>query len=297
MQNRSSTRKTGLRREFTPFELPDSFPIRFLNRHSPPIDAIDSLHQHDCLELGYCHEGAGVYVIEDKLLPFSAGDATVINDLEMHRSRSAAGAISTWSYILVDPMRMLSTALDERDVLRIGHLGGPAFNNVFDPDRHGGIVGCIRDLVVELESPGPKHGAVVKGLILALMGRLHRLVKEQSPIETQARDAAERVAPALDFLVKRYAESIAVPELARMCYTSESNFRRLFKQATGRGPQEYQICLRVQMAAALLESTRSPIREISERVGFATLSSFNRHFRRIMKTAPRAHRKAPSPQV
>jgi AraC-like DNA-binding protein len=138
---------------------------------------------------------------------------------------------------------------------------------------------------------------VVKGHVLALMGMLHRLAG-QDPAEVRPlrREAAERVAPALDYLTRHYGEPVLVPRLAEMCFASESSFRRLFRQATGRNPQEYLTYLRVQMATALLESTSATILEVSQRVGYATPSSFNRHFRRMIGCSPRQwRRRSPAP--
>ena len=101
-----------------PVALPDDFPVHMLGRHSPSTEPIEGLHQHDCLELGFCHEGAGVFIVENKVLPFGAGDVSVINDLEMHRARSAAEALSSWSFVLLDPARLLSATVDEREALR-----------------------------------------------------------------------------------------------------------------------------------------------------------------------------------
>lgn len=296
MQNRSTL---PAKRKFDPVELPDEFPVRLAGPHSPSTGPVDSLHLHDCLELGYCLEGAGVFMVEDKLLPFAAGDATVINDRETHRARSAAGGggaaggVSSWNWVLLDPARLFSAALRERDALRTGDLCGPGFRNVFRPGAHPEVVTAIRRIVEELTEEKSGYRAVVKGLVLSLLGLLHRLAGEAESGPSQAaRDATERIAPALDHLSLAYSEPVAVPKLAELCYMSASSFRRVFRQATGRSPQEYLTYLRVQMASALLESTGLTVLEISGRVGYPTLSSFNRHFRRIMRASPREWRKS-----
>jgi AraC-like DNA-binding protein len=281
-----------VRRHFAPVQLPDGFPVKALGVHSPSPEPIDWLHQHDCLELGYCHQGAGIFIVEDKVLPFGPGDVSVINDREMHRARSSAAAVSSWSFVLLDPARLLAAAVEERDAVRISDLGGPGFRNILKRGRHPEAAGLVRGIVEEIRAERPAHRAVVKGLVLALMGILHRIAGEiAGEGEPRPADAAERVAPALNHLTRKYGQAVTVPELARMCFTSESNFRRLFKSAVGRSPREYLNYLRVQMATALLESTALPVLEISGRVGYATLSSFNRQFRKIAGCSPREWRR------
>jgi AraC-like DNA-binding protein len=283
-----------VRRQYAPVALPEEFPVKVSGLHSPSAEPIDWLHQHDCLELGYCHEGAGVFIVENKVLPFGPGHVSVINDREMHRARSAAKAVSSWSFILLDPAGLLSTALEERDVLRIGGLGGSAFPNILGPREHPGVVAAIKAITDELRAAAPGHRPVVKGHVLALMGMLHRLAGESPPEEPRGREAAARIAPALDYVARYYGEPVTVPRLAEMCFASESNFRRLFKEATGRSPREYLTYLRIQMSTALLESTSAAVLEISQRVGYSTLSSFNRHFKRIIGCSPREWRRRSS---
>lgn len=56
-------------------------------------------------------------------------------------------------------------------------------------------------------------------------------------------------------------------------------------------PFEYLYHVRIKAAINLLQSTRLPVSEIAERVGYQSLSSFNRHFLRIVGTSPLAYRK------
>ena len=72
---------------------------------------------------------------------------------------------------------------------------------------------------------------------------------------------------------------------------SPATFRRRFHQATGLSPLDYLIRVRMQMATSLLAEGAMPISEIALRVGYGTLSSFNRHFRRTMRMSPRQWRR------
>ena len=143
-----------VRREFAPVQLPDEFPVRALGLHSPSTEPIDWLHQHDCLELGYCHAGAGVFIVENKVLPFGPGDVSVINDREMHRARSSAAAVSSWSFVLLDPARLLAAAIEERDAVRISDLGGPGFRNILRRGEHRMEIGGRTIGVKSVDRPG-----------------------------------------------------------------------------------------------------------------------------------------------
>jgi transcriptional regulator GlxA family with amidase domain len=213
----------------------------------------------------------------------------------MHRAQSAPGTGSSWSFVLLDPARLLPGLVEDREALSAAALSGERFPNILRAAAHPELVAAVRSLVAELEARRDGHRPVVRGLVLTIMGLLQRLAPAAPDARGAARrDAAEKIAPALDHLSRRYAEPLAMEELAAMCCTSGSNLRRLFRQVTGRAPREYLTYLRVQMAAALLESTRLRVLDIAARVGYPTLSGFNRHFRRVAGRSPRQWRRSPA---
>ncbi len=291
MQNRASLPAA---RRYEPIHLPDAFPVH-VGRHSPGTAPLTVLHQHDCLELGLCHAGAGVFVVEQKVLPFGAGDVSVINDREVHLARSAAETGSEWTFVSLDPARLWPGGLPDRAVLRTGALGGPSFSNILSAREHPEVVELVRHLVAALETHGAAGAAVVRGLALAILGRLHRIAAAAGcdllGQATGDREATARVAPALEHLARAYAEPVRVPDLAARCHLSEAQFRRVFAQATGQAPQAYLARLRVSMAATLLESTDAPVTRIALAVGYPSLSSFHRQFGKLMGMPPRAWRR------
>ena len=58
-------------------------------------------------------------------------------------------------------------------------------------------------------------------------------------------------------------------------------------------PVEYLNRVRVKMACDSLKTTNDPVGVIAGRVGFSTLSTFNRNFKQIMGKTPQEWRKSP----
>jgi AraC-like ligand binding domain len=79
--------------EFVPIELSAAFPIRVSPEHTKTDAPIRFLHVHDCLEMGYCHEGSGILMADEKVLSFRGGDMTFIKHTEVHFSASATGFV------------------------------------------------------------------------------------------------------------------------------------------------------------------------------------------------------------
>lgn len=283
--------KLPYRIEFNPIPLEPDFPILGggpLHRHDD--HPITYLHVHQALELGYCHSGSGIFMVAGKVMPFMDGSISVIGATEPHLARSTPGTDSYWSWITLDPVRLLGPAADAR-MLDPSPLGGPDFTNVLPSEKAVAITPIILRLIEELTSRRPDYQSAVKALTWLLMIELRRL----APGNRQ--DAVSpshylRIAPALDYMAGHHAEPLRVADLARRCCLSEPHFRRLFGQAVGKSPQAYWLDLRLQMACSLLRSTSRSILNVSEQAGFETLSSFNRAFRKTFLTTPREWRRA-----
>ncbi|MBN1675356.1 MAG: helix-turn-helix transcriptional regulator [Kiritimatiellae bacterium] len=262
-----------------------------LREHRPQTEPLTYLHIHNALELGYCHEGAGVYVVEDKIQPFEAGDVSVIDETEVHLARSAAATGSRWQFILLDPIPLFGAEI-EAELPRAGlGLSGPRFCNIVSHRRHPAIADAMRTVLRELEAQAPGYRAVVRGRLLSLVAEVGRLMPAgNTPPSPKRASTLRRIAPALRQVAERYAEPLSVGSLARACGVSEVTLRRLFRAGVGKSPREYVTAVRLQMAASLLAATEQPVLDISLAVGYSSLSSFNRHFRRMMGMPPRAWR-------
>jgi len=281
------------RLEYSPFDLPDDFPVAGGSSAYRQLDApITRLHIHNCLELGYCHSGSGIFVVEEKVFNYRQGDVAVINDRELHLSQSTKGTVSEWSFIMIDPVRLLGPRMDDPLTLSTASLCGKQFSNILPGERHPDIAALVKELGAELAGKRPGYRSVVRGLMWAIMIRLNRLPGRMAgePAASTRMDMG-RVAPALQHLALHYMDPQEIGELARRCSLSLTHFRRLFSRAVGKSPRQYLTNLRMQMAATLLENTNHKVLDISLDVGYSTLSSFNRHFRAIMGISPREWRR------
>ncbi len=98
------------------------------------------------------------------------------------------------------------------------------------------------------------------------------------------------VQDALCYLDSHYAEAMSLNFFLSRCALNSSDFSRRFKAAAGHPLFEYLNRIRIRRACSLLKDSRLPIIEISAAVGYNSLSFFNRYFKRIMGSSPRAFR-------
>jgi AraC-like DNA-binding protein len=290
MQKRT---KPSIRTRAGAIRLDPDFPISAIHPGLLGDLPITTLYTYPCLEIGYCHEGSGICMVENKVFPFSAGDVTIVDEHEHRYSQSVPKTRSRWTWLNLDPALLLvGFPGAEARLTDTAALGGPNFVNVLSGARHAGVAATARELIRETTEAKPGHRSAVRGLAAALLAQLPRLPgQRKKPAADSAKTkTARRIQPALVSIARNYRNKLSVDALARECRTSARNFRRVFQAATGRLPLDYLTAYRLNMAGALLRSTDKRVLDISLEVGFQTLSSFNRSFMRFFKTSPRKYR-------
>lgn len=256
--------------------------------HSPDT-VVTYLHCHDCLEIGYCYEGSGIFIIDDKVIPFSAGCASIIPKQLIHIARSSVELGSKWRFIYLDAVLLLGRFFP--DAAWLFRAAEQCAVHIIRPDNPSGIPAVVRELIDESMREDPAGEQAVKGLALCMLSRMARLVPGYAGAGLPARNHINKISAALDHIVRNYAQPIYIPDLAEACGMSEATFRRVFIKAMGVAPNDYIHNLRIQLAAVQLLFSPLPVLDIALCVGYDSLSGFNRHFGHIMGSSPRDYRK------
>lgn len=103
---------------------------------------------------------------------------------------------------------------------------------------------------------------------------------------------ARHLLRAKDLADTRYAEPLAVGDLARAAGLSPAHFSRAFSRAFGESPHQYLLTRRLERAAALLRNTDWSITDICFAVGLQSVGSFTTSFRRVIGTTPAEYRRS-----
>ncbi|MBC8041627.1 MAG: helix-turn-helix transcriptional regulator [Opitutaceae bacterium] len=213
---------------------------------------------------------------------------TFINQTEVHLARSSPGTTSRWTWINLDPFALVAPKAEDAPLLDPTPLAGPGFDNLFTPGRVPAVGRVALRLIEEIHGAAPGRALAVRSLVCELMTLAHR--QTNGLASAPSRPDYERLAPALSWIARNYAEPTDIGALARRCGLSEPHFRRLFLRTLGRTPLNYWHDLRLSMAASLLRGTTHSILEIGQLVGFESPSSLNRQFRARYGKSPRAWR-------
>lgn len=102
-----------------------------------------------------------------------------------------------------------------------------------------------------------------------------------------ARLAAEK---GVTYIFNNIDKKIRLQDAAKLSFMSNSQFSRVFKEASGLTFSQMIRKLRIEHGCKLLGSTDLSVAAISKDCGFTNLSNFNRQFLREMGISPRAFR-------
>lgn len=94
-----------------------------------------------------------------------------------------------------------------------------------------------------------------------------------------------------DYVCANLTRDIALSDLAGLCALSVDHFLRSFRIATGVTPYRYVLEQRLRRAAALLQSTDTPIGSIAASCGFRNASNFSVKFHARYSASPTDYRR------
>ncbi|KKR04718.1 MAG: Transcriptional regulator, AraC family [Candidatus Uhrbacteria bacterium GW2011_GWF2_39_13] len=284
MQKTSKITASGF---FDPIDLRKNFPVTQPSFKTPPSLA----HVHNCFEIGLCRDGAGIFIVEDKVFSCMAGDAIFINNREFHALRNASPLNSDWRFINLDPVALLAGWVPPgEEALDVSNFSGRTFVNVIHEKEHPDIVFMVRKLIDEMETKKTAYRSLVRSIIWSLLIMLQRMIPKEDRMERKEPFEIQRIYPSLHYLSRHYAEVLNIPKLAVLCHCSLSTFRRIFRRSLGCLPLDYVNEFRLKVASTMLLSTRQSIGEIALKSGFSTQSNFNRHFKARFNQSPRDYR-------
>ncbi|MCX7680181.1 MAG: AraC family transcriptional regulator [Spirochaetes bacterium] len=100
-----------------------------------------------------------------------------------------------------------------------------------------------------------------------------------------------KIKHAIVYINNNYKDDISREGLASMLNIHHDYFSKAFKYYTGKSVNEYIYSLRIKEAIRLLIETNETILDIAMQVGFDSVKTFNRAFKRLTGKNPREYRK------
>lgn len=245
-----------------------------------------TLHFHNYLEIGYCYHGKGTLIIEDREYRYGDHMYTFIPANIPHTTISDEGNICKWEFLFIDLNTFIDDAFREsvlttEEIKRIVNKRGTLKSMANHPNT--GRV--ILDLIRECRHKEPYYQTGIEGYLRVLVTEILRLDEERERAR-QPKSGENVIRPALQYVEKHYAEEIRIEDLSAICSLSESHFRRMFVHTVNMKPVDYINLVRIHHACTLIRKENLPMEDIAYRVGYQTVSTFNRNFKKITGATP-----------
>ncbi|MBQ8323323.1 MAG: helix-turn-helix transcriptional regulator [Clostridia bacterium] len=158
------------------------------------------------------------------------------------------------------------------------------FDTIFNfPIQNGEkILKMYKDLEYKLTLKNSVYNAeILRDAYSLLLAVLPNKQKKYQPT-----DKRQKIAPAVDFIVKNYNRSIKNDELAALTGLSTVYFRKLFTEIFGVSPITYVHALRIRKAKEMLKSDYVTITNVALSLGYPDVYDFSRTFKKHTGVSP-----------
>ncbi len=260
---------------------------------SPPVTAPEF---HPYCEIGMMVEGTGTMFVEREEGRRKPGDIFL-----------AGPGVRHWLKLTGFPVRFITVFFyprllveriaepDDIEILRRFTAKQSLAERMVSPPAalRSHLTGLF--LEMEMEFAHGQFGRELKlraSLIHLLVDLLRWERKAGRPVaHTVAAGSWQSLERALRYLKEHYPEPIYARDLAKAAGVCQSRLKSQFHEGLGMPWSRYLQCLRVHMAASLLNDSRQSVTETALAVGFESLSHFNATFRAIMGVPPGVYAK------
>jgi len=260
-------------------------------------------HKHHSYEVCYVFSGLRQFIVGKRIITIKTGDLIIINRDTLHRASKPE---------IIEDYERLILYFDDVFVSNLNNFF-MAIKSKFALSFHEDYIilhlspeqrNQVRQLSDSLFCPASTHqkpgkdwqsayDSIIFSKLLLTIQSFYNANKKENPVEVvlKKEEKYAKIFEIIDFLTHNYTENISLESVADQFYISISTIVKYFKLITGISFNQYLVHLRIQKAMHLLHTTNKSIVEISELVGFKTLSNFNKAFKQIVGSTPKQYKK------
>lgn len=250
------------------------------------IGEVSSIHYHDELEFLPVYEGTFYCSVYDKEYVAHKGDVIFINSRVPHSTRREEPSRTGL-------LQFKESDFNDNEFTKLIKYSMRYQSQVYYPIKIFSMPELFRvvdDILKETQNKEKSYEIFVKSGIYRILGILYREGILSDADKVYNTGEVKKILPILSYINNNFSENITLEYASRQLGFDQSYFCRIFKIATGATFTEYLNFVRICKAEKLLVKTHDSILNISEAVGFSSVSYFNRIFKRYRNCSPRVYR-------
>lgn len=242
-----------------------------------------NLHGHQHFLITYIVNGCGVQILNEKELPFSAGDMFFLSPLDFHKNTVKKS--ETFDHFGV---KFSFDFLDDK-LLELISLRKFPFSVHLSESTQKIVSGLFLQLTEKSSNPNKSKFDI---LYMQSVVRLFFLLAMNESPEIVVDHNSEFIEKTFKFIYRNLDRTITIADISAYVGYSPNHFNTKFQKETGLPFSSYLRQLRLEYAKKLLHSEKKSITDISLEAGFGTSQLFSRLFRQKYSMSPREYRKS-----
>ena len=237
-------------------------------------------HTHNHMELFFIVGGKGQFLINDQLYPVDVNNLVIINPNILHTEVS----------LNAQPLEYIVLGFEGIALANEDSSNGQF--NILDHYESVEISGCLRNILREMEQKNPGYEDVCQAYMEILIIRLMRTTALAVPTEPQTFSSNRQCAAVRRYIDLHFKEALTLEQLAEEGHMNKYYLSHAFKREYGVSPINYMISRRIEESKYLLAETDLSMSQISQLLGFSSLSYFSQVFRRTLGSSPMEYRQS-----
>ena len=237
------------------------------------------LHSHHFTELFYVIKGKGGFIIENDEFEVKADDFIIINPNTMHTEVS----------LNKNPLEYIVIALDGLS-FEIPNNSLKNYVNYNYQQHQDKVLNYLLLLVKESLVKEEHYEEMCQQLVQVLLLNILRLNNLQVTASEKKKMKKEAFI-IKDYIDRYYHEDITLDVLASKLHMNKFYLAHEFKKDVGVSPISYLVQRRIHESKYLLKDTDLSVSQISDILGFSSLSYFAQTFKRSTSLSPLQYRK------
>ncbi len=252
------------------------------------------MHFHPEYEIYYMFNGERYYFIENKTYHIRKGNLVLIDSMQIHKT-SVLGQDFHDRFLIELNAEPFSTFFQNISGMSIAEFFVEnACVMELDEQTLNQVESCFNEIIEEGKGKLENYSTFIMlkiTEILLLAQRFHHNKIPPANISMSNKSKHHLINEVLAYINQGSMHAKTLDDISKHFYISKSYLCRTFKDVTGFTVQEYINISCVKIAQQLLEQNDLRISQIAHRLGFSSITYFERVFQKYTETTPLKYRK------
>jgi len=249
-------------------------------------------HMHPQYELYYLIAGERYYFIESETYHITSGNLVLIDRDEIHKTASSKDPYHERILVMISG-ECIHSIVTMLGLFSINQLIATrriiSFPSAIQPD----ILLLLEQIATELHFQRKGYETIINlklGELLLLAFRCQNYPNPAATIKDISSPKHKKVDEIARFIREHYNDNLTLSSLSSLFFIQKEYLSRIFKEVTSVTLTEYIHIQRIKQAKEILENSNATITQVSEAVGYDSITYFEKSFKKYAGMSPLKYR-------